>query len=311
MKDFTNNKFKAIFVCPKYWGIWLGVGILRIIHLLPYKTKITLGKWLGRQLYKLAKKRKNIAIQNLQNAFPYYTDTKIKQLVLLHFESLGISFFETMIVWWGQHRYQQDCFEKTLVSYKNLHYLEEVIQANKGAIILVPHFTTTDIIGLFLSFKTTIYPVYRPHDNLLIDYLILKGRTLNSMTPISKYNTKGMLKTLKQGKNLGFLPDQKYTSKGSVQVEFFGKLAPSNPATSKLVKITNCLILPTFLTRLNDGTYQLKFLKPIDNFATGNELQETLTLHEIYETEIKKNPSQYLWVHNRWELKDDKIVNTE
>lgn len=297
------NRFRYSFLLPNYWGIWFGVLILKTLNFLPHKSKLNLGKRLGRILYKLAKKRRIIATKNIRNAFPNLSLTEVNNLALEHFESLGISFFESMIVWCGQHRYKEDCFEKELVSYKNLNYLEESLQSSQGVIILVPHFTTTDIIGLFLSFKATISPVYRPHDNPLMDYLILKGRTIKGMTPISKYDTRAMIKILKKGDNLGFLPDQKYTAKGHVSVPFFNLNAPSNPATSKLTKLTNCLVLPTFLKRLEDGKYELKFLKPINNFASGDDYQDTLRLHKIYEQEITSNPAQYLWGHNRWNLK--------
>lgn len=302
-EKMTNDNFQKNFFLPKYWGIWLAVFILWLVHFLPYKVKLTLGKKVGRFIAKFSGKRKKLVILNLKNAFPNRSEQQINQLTKQHFESLGISFFESMLVWWGEHRQKEDCFEKKLVTYQNLPYLEQALQAEQGVIILVPHFTTTDIMGLFLSFKTTLYPVYRPHDNPLMDYLILKGRTLKGMNPISKYNTRAMIKTLKKGNNLGFLPDQKYTHKGHINVPFFGKDAQSNPATSKLAKITNCLVLPTFLKRLENGTYELTFHKPITNFSSGDDYQDTLRLHKIYEQEIINNPSQYLWVHNRWNLR--------
>lgn len=294
-------EFSKMFYAPKYWGIWIMVGLLRLLSFLPYKTKLKLGKWIGFLFYKSSKSRRDQAWSNIRNANPTLSDKDIEQLTHEHFESLGISLFESMIVWWGDHRKNKTMpFEKTLVEYENLAYLKEAESSKKGVIILVPHFTTTDIIGLFLSFVTTLHPVYRPHDNLLMDYLITKGRTLDNMTPISKFNTRGMIKTLKTGQNLGFLPDQKFTSKGHIKVPFFNQLAPSNPATSKLAKLTGCLVLPTFLERLDNGKYILRFQKPLENFPSGDDYEDTLRLHHIYEEEIKRNPTQYLWVHNRW-----------
>lgn len=300
-KPLSASKFKMAFFHPKYWGIWLLVGALKLLNTLPYHTKMSLGKRLGRLFYVVSKKRRERARENIHRALPELSPEEVNQLNRNHFESLGISIFESMTVWWGDHRKNKEKpFEKSLIQYEGLEHLNAALKSKKGVIILVPHFTTTDIIGLFLSFKTELFPVYRPHDNPFMDYLITKGRTLDKMTPISKLNTRGMIKTLKQGQNLGFLPDQKFTDKGSIDVPFFNDLAPSNPATSKLAKLTACLILPTFLTRLEDGSYRLKFYPPIENFASGDDYQDTLRLHKIYETEIRKNPSQYLWVHNRW-----------
>lgn len=296
-----STEFSKTFYTPKYWGIWLMVGLLRLLSFLPYKAKLKLGKWIGLLFYKFSKSRRDQAWSNIRNSLPELNDNEVDQLTYEHFESLGISLFESMIVWWGDHRKNKTMpFEKTLVEYENLAYLKEAEASKKGVIILVPHFTTTDIIGLFLSFVTTLHPVYRPHDNLLMDYLITKGRTLDNMSPISKFNTRGMIKTLKTGQNLGFLPDQKFSRKGRIKVPFFNQLAPSNPATSKLAKLTDCLVLPTFLERLDNGKYILRFQKPLDNFPSGDDYEDTLRLHRIYEEEIKRNPAQYLWVHNRW-----------
>lgn len=295
-------KFEWSFLHPKYWAIWLGLGFLRLLHLLPYKLKLRIGAWLGRNILRISKKRREHAKDNMEHAFPDKSVDDIETLLIKHFESLGISIFESMIVWWGDHRRNKDnSFEASLVNYQNIHFLEEAQKTGKGVIILVPHFTTTDIIGLFLSFKTELFPVYRPHDNPLMDYLIASGRTLENMTPISKFNTRGMIKILKSGRNLGFLPDQRFRDKGSISVTFFGRSAPSNPATSKLAKLTDCLVLPTFLERHENGFYTLKFLTPVKNFPSGDDYQDTLKLHQIYEQEIKQNPSQYLWVHNRWD----------
>jgi len=299
-----SAEFRTTFYAPKYWGVWLMVGLLRLLSFLPYRAKLKCGKWIGFLFYKLSKSRRNQARSNIRTAMPKLNDKDVEQLTYEHFESLGISLFESMIVWWGDHRKNKATpFEKTLVEYKNLEYLKDAEASGKGVIILVPHFTTTDIIGLFLSFVTSLHPVYRPHDNPLMDYLITKGRTLDNMTPISKFNIRDMIKTLKTGKNLGFLPDQKFTSKGHIQVPFFQQLAPSNPATSKLARLTKCIVLPTFLQRLENGRYILRFQKPLENFPSGDDYADTLCLHQIYEKEIQRNPAQYLWVHNRWNIK--------
>ncbi|QCU90708.1 lysophospholipid acyltransferase family protein [Thiomicrorhabdus sediminis] len=296
------SEFSYGFLHPKYWGIWLMVGFLRLLHCLPWTAKLWLGKKIGRLFMNLSKSRRETAKNNIRHAFPELDESSIHDLTQKHFESLGISLFESMLVWWGDHRRNKDNpFEKSLVSYENIEVLRQAEASKKGVIILVPHFTTTDIIGLFLSFKTSLKPVYRPHDNLLMDYLIAKGRTLDNMTPLSKFNTRAMIKTLKSGENLGFLPDQRFRAKGRIDVPFFGENAPSNPATSKLAQLTGCIVLPTFLTRLDNGHYVVRFEEPVENFPSGDDYEDTLKLHHIYEQAIRANPAQYLWVHNRWD----------
>lgn len=296
-------RFQKQFLCPKYWGIWFLLGLLRGLHCLPYRLRFRLGAWLGRTLGRFAKKRARIVEANLAIAFPEKTSTERQQIATQHFESLGISLFESMLVWWGDYRRHPDtAFEKGLVNVVGLEHLRAAEATGKGVIILTPHFTTTDIIGTFISFSTSLSAVYRPHDNPLMNYLIAKGRS-QSVKPISKYNLREMVKSLKQGENLGFLPDQRYRAKGKVDVPFFGVKAPSNPATSKLCKLTGALVVPTFLTRDKHFHYTLEFLPALENFPSQSDEEDTLRLHQIYENQIRKNPAQYLWVHNRWNIK--------
>jgi len=306
----TLDNFQLKFLCPKYWGIWLGIGLTKILSLLPYNTQFKLGKKIGHLLYTFGKKRRNIAQRNLTLAFPEKTATEIEQLNRQHFESLGIGFIETLIVWWGKHRkHGKQAPERHLVTYHGIEHLKAAQAKNQGVLILVPHFTHIDITGLFISMITEYSPIYRPHDNPLLEYFIKKGRTVinesgRQVLPIPNRDTRSMLKALRQGKSLCFLPDQKYTAKGHIEVPFFNHPAPSNPATSKLAQMTGCLVVPCFTRRDENNHYILTFHPALENFPTKDPYQDTLRLHHLYETEIRQNIPQYLWVHDRWNLKN-------
>lgn len=302
--------FNKRFYLPQYWGIWLGLGLLRLFAFIPYRWKFPIGKNLGKILYILAPKRKRLVKANLELCFPEKSNEERLKLTKSHFESLGISLMEMALVWWGDHKTNHEhAFERSIVQFIGEDNLKQAQAKGKGVLILAPHFTTLELTGLFVSFLTNYHAVYRPHDNLFMDYIIAKGRSIqfnngDKVQPVSNKNTRLMLKTLKSGKSMTFLPDQKYRAKGHVQVPFFGHSAPSNPATSKLSKLTGCAVVPTFTRRLENNQYEVEFLPALENFPSGDDYADTLRLHELYEAEIRRNPSQYLWVHNRWNLKD-------
>lgn len=302
-------QFKKAFLHPKYWAIWAGLGLLRLLAFTPYSWKQPVGKALGNLMYWLAPKRRRLAKANIALCFGDKTETERQTLLTQHFESLGIGLMEMGMVWWGQHKRDHDhAFERSLVRFIGKEHLLNAQAQNKGVLILAPHFTTLEVTGLFISFLTHYHAVYRPHDNELMDYLIAKGRSIqfsngDQVEPVSNANTRQMLKVLKAGQSLTILPDQRYRAKGHVEVPFFGHNAKSNPATSKIAKLTGCLVVPTFTRRLDDGHYEVEFLPALDNFPSGDDYADTLRLHQLYETEIRRNPAQYLWVHNRWNLK--------
>ncbi len=239
--------------------------------------------------------------------FPKKSVTDHQHILQEHFESLGISLMETGINLWGKHRHENNNNKN---EYKNTTYHGlENIEKNKnfGILLLTPHFTTVETTGLMLSFVLPYHPIYRPHDNPLMEYLITKGRIVNKLgknkerqvSPISNKKTHSLIKNLRNKKTLLILPDQRYGSKGKVDVPFFGVLAPSNPGINKLAKLGKAKVLPVFTRRI--GTkYQLTILPALENFPSGDDYKDTLRLHKLYEAEIKQNPSQYLWTHNRW-----------
>ncbi|WP_029935212.1 lipid A biosynthesis acyltransferase [Thiomicrospira pelophila] len=302
-------QFKKQFLCPRYWGIWLGVGLLRLLSFLPYQTKFSLGPALGRVMYWLSGGRRKLARQNIRLAFPNHSDTQTEQLLKDHFASLGISLMETAIVWWGDYRkHPNKGFERNLVHYEGIENLKKAQARGKGVLILAPHFTTLEMTGLFVSFLTHFNAIYRPHDNPLMDYLIAKGRSIpladgRCAHPIANHNTRSMLKVLRKGESMVILPDQRYRARGHVKVPFFGHMTRSNPATSKIAKLTNCAVVPCLTERTTDNRYIVTFLPALENFPSDSAEQDTLRLHAIYEQAIKNNPTQYLWVHNRWDLK--------
>lgn len=312
MKTHTKSPLasKTNFYHPKYWGIWFAVALLYLFSLLPLKWRFSLGRALGRLMFKLAKSRRQLVLANLELAFPNKTKHQKQLIAREHFESLGIQLAEMTITSWGHHRKNfAQAHEKEMVTFIGLEHLEKAQLDRKGAIMLTPHFTHIEMTSLFFSFLYPLHPVYRPHDNPLVDHLILTSRTFNNQAaPISYKDTRTMIRLLKKGEKLGYLPDQRYRGKGHVVVPFFNHAAKSHTATSKLAKLTGCPVIPTF-TRRKGMHYEVEFLAPLDNFPSGDDRADTQRLHQIYEEEINKNPAQYLWVHNRWDLEKNKQGN--
>lgn len=307
--------FELRFLCPRFWGIWLGVGLLWIIHLLPLKLQFYAGKTFGLFMYFLATKRRRLAHQNIKLAFPDLSLQQQKKLLKEHFNNLGLAIIETGIVWFGDHRkHPQNPKERRLVTFVGEEHLLDAVARDEGVLILAPHFTHLEISGLFISMLIHFNPVYRPHNNALMDYLIKRGRalprynadqsSLEFANPIANSDTRQMLRVLKKGENMILLPDQRYRSKGKVVVPFFNHEAKSNPATSKIAQLTKAQVVPTFTRRTGEFNYEVRFLPPLTGFPSESKETDTIRLHKLYEEEIQANPAQYLWVHNRWDLKD-------
>lgn len=287
------------FFHPRFWPTWLGVGLLRLLILLPWSWQLSLGKALGILLYNTLPSRRQISAINLEIAFPKLNAEELVKLNREHFISMGQGTLEAALGWWGS-----DKIIKKLSHFEGFEHLEETMK-HSNIILLGAHFVSLEVGGRMMALQTPLHVTYRPHQNELIENLVAAQRDKKYGKAIPKRNIRDMIKSVKNGSPTWYATDQNYRGKGSINVPFFGIDAPSNPGTSRLAKMTGAKIIPVICVRLNKTNdsrkgYLGKYLPPLDNFPSDNLYEDTKRLNQIIEDFIKDYPEQYLWSHKRY-----------
>ena len=71
-------------------------------------------------------------------------------------------------------------------------------------------------------------------------------------------------------------------------------------------------VLPMFYLKKPDDTYEFIIEKEITLVATGNRKQDmeenTRRFHAVIEQYIKKYPTQWVWMHNRWKTTPEMVA---
>ena len=82
-KQSSNDKyrFRLLFLHPRYWLTWLGLGFFLIFSLLPMTVLDGLGSRLGNFAARSNKKRFNIVRANLSLCFPDKSSSEIEEMV--------------------------------------------------------------------------------------------------------------------------------------------------------------------------------------------------------------------------------------
>ncbi|MDF2644080.1 MAG: htrB, partial [Pseudomonas sp.] len=93
-------RFQARFLHPRFWLLWLGLGLLWLIVQLPFRVLLVIGRALGGAMYWVATDRKYIAARNLELCFPHLSEAERTRLLKDNFASTGIAFFEMAMSWW-------------------------------------------------------------------------------------------------------------------------------------------------------------------------------------------------------------------
>ena len=84
---------------------------------------------------------------------------------------------------------------------------------------------------------------------------------------------------------------------------FFGTKVRTASAIVKLAIKYKSKIIPATCIRKNGINFEIEYFKPIEFEEIqqiGNESDILSYLNTFIEVWIKKNPEQWLWIHNRW-----------
>lgn len=292
----TERKPLHRFRAPKYWPIWLGLGVLRLVCLLPHGLALGTGRLLGRLAYALAGERRGIVRRNIELCFPELSAGERDALVRRHFEALGMSLIEM-----GLGRWASDSHLEALTTIEGLDHLRAALAAGKGVILLSAHFTTLELSGRVLGLNCPPFDaVYRRNRSDFITELLRTGRERSAAATIEKRNIKAMVRSLRQGRPVWYAPDQSYKRKGAEVVPFFGVPSMHTTATSTLARLGKAVTLPYFPRRRPDGRYELRILPPLRDFPSDDLVADTKKYVRVLEAHIRICPEQYFWIHRKF-----------
>ncbi len=284
---------------PRFWPIWFGIGVLRLIALLPFSVQIQLGKLLGQSLYFFARQRRAIATTNINSCFPELSLPARKALVKQTMIENGIGFIETGIAWWSRKLIKRD-----KVRIEGANYLVDAKAQGNGVILVGAHYSMLDLGGVLLSFVDEFDVMYRENKNPIFNHIMLKARGAFCNNTIERSDMRRVVRCLKAGNIVWYAPDQDYGPRGSVFVPFFGVDAATTTATARLAKINNSPILILgYLRNANNDGYSLSISPPLVGFPSGDDLADARAINSRLEQEIRKAPAQYMWVHRRFKTR--------
>jgi len=288
------------FIAPRYWPIWLGIALLRLINLLPYRWQTVIGTAFGRLALRLARRRRHIASINLRLCFPELDETQQRQLLRQHFEALGMLLIEMGISWWSSPQRL-----KQLVRIEGLEHLYRALDLGKGVILLIAHFTTAEIGGQALGLQVPFHFMHRRNENPLLAAIMEHGRKKTEEEMIAHDDVRTMLRALKQGHAVWYAPDQNYRHKGSLMIPFFGIPAPTNSATARIARTSGAPVVSYYTHRLEDGSgYRLTIQPALDNFPSDDIEADTRRISAVIEGQVRQQAAEYLWVHQRFKARD-------
>ncbi len=277
----------------------VGVGVLWLLHFLPLWLLALLGRGLGRLAYLLGRERREVVHTNLRLCFPAMPVEERERLARRHFEAVGRSLLERSLCWWAA--------EARLCRLARIEGIERLrALAGKPLILLVPHFVGLDIFATRLGLEVNGASIYSKQKDPLIDRLLYRGRTRfgDQLVVSRQEGMRSILRALKQGRPLYYLPDMDYGPRDALFVPFFGVPAATVPGVSRLARLTGAKVLPCLARMLPGGAgYVLDIREAWSDFPGVNVETDTHRMNACIEGWVRELPEQYYWVHKRFKTR--------
>jgi KDO2-lipid IV(A) lauroyltransferase len=283
-------------LAPRYWPTWVGLGVLRLLALLPFAGMIAVCVVLGRLVRLIPTRFARVARRNLELCFPELDRKARERLLDRHFASLGVALLEIPLAWWGSPRRIA-----RLAHVEGREHLEAAQALGRGVMLLTAHFTPMEMAGRVLASLTPVGFLYRPTSNEVLAYALGRFRTRFGGHPIPYDDIRAFIGALRKNEAVWYAPDQSYRKKGAEMVRMFGIPTATNTLTSRLARTTGAPVLPYFVRRL-PGTqgYGAVIHPPLENFPSTDPVADAERFNHLIEAQIRLAPEQYLWIHRRF-----------
>jgi Kdo2-lipid IVA lauroyltransferase/acyltransferase len=281
-------------LAPRYWLTWAGLGLLRLLALLPYAAIARLGRLIGVLLRHLPLGFVRTARRNMELCLPELTTAQREQLLNEHFKSLGIALLEIPFAWWSTPERLA-----RITRFEGTEHLQAALARGRGVILLTAHFTSLEMAGRTLLSLAPVSFLYRPTKNAVIAYALRRFRTARGGHAIPKDDIRAFISALRHNECVWYAPDQSYRKKGAEMVRLFGIPAATNTLTSRLARTTGATVLPYFFQRL-PGTqgYRAVIHPPLE--LSDCAVADTERFNHLIEAQVRLAPEQYLWIHRRF-----------
>jgi len=288
---------------------WFVYVLLRIflffVFLFDVEKALKFACFLGRGLWKYYHRGRQRAIENLKASFPDKDDAWIEQVGIRSFEHLVML---TVDVIFSPKVIRKENWEQ-YSSYINVERVKWMMAGHQPLLLVAAHYGNFEIMGYLLGeFGFDIYSIARPFDNRFLNRYLYDVRQRKGQKIIDKKGAaEQMEQIVRQGSALCFIADQNAGKKG-IFVDFFGRKASTYKSIGLLAIQYNLPIGVGVSRRAgNRFFFEIEMARLIMPEEWKDKEDPLLWITQEYtkafENSIRKDPTQYLWIHRRWKTR--------
>src|SRR5215467_1385238 len=247
---------------------------IKILGLMPRSLSRAFAIGIGRMVYLLHVRLRQVGMRNLAMALPEKSEAERARILRGVFTSLGRQLADLCQF----PRFTPENIDQVVV-YDGLENYERAYARGKGVLFLTAHFGGWELSAFAHSLHGHwLHVVMRPMDNPYLDRLLQSYRTMHGNKVVPKDDfVRGLLAAMKCGETVGILMDTNMTPPQGVFVDFFGLPACTASGLARIALRTDAAVVPAFT--LWDSTtrkYKLRFDAPLTLVRSGEDDADVL-----------------------------------
>ena len=240
---------------------------------------------------------KKLIKSNIQRAIPAISTQQINNIKKNMWNNYGRTLSEYMFL----KKFRNNKLESN-IHLEGGEILEQIKNDKTPVIFVSGHFSNFELMAMQIEKSDiNLATIYRPLNNIFLNVLMERIRKKYICKNQIKKGTGGvrqLLKLYKQGYSIALMIDQRVSE--GIRSKFFDKYAYTTTIPAQFVKKFKCKVVPIYIERLNDINFNIKVEKPIEFLNDTSTEKITRDLNIWLESMILKNPSKWIWSHNRW-----------
>ncbi len=293
----------------KHWQYLPVQGLLYIISLMPFWVLYGIADFIFVLVYYVVRYRRKIVAKNMRESFPELSDKELSKIARKFYRNFADYIVETIKL----NHISDDEIKRRMV-FKNMDIIDRLFDEKRSIAAYFSHCGNWEWVPSITlwSRHTTgkdveFCQVYRPLKNKWYDEYMLRLRSrFNSLSFKKKTVLRDLLllRRREMPSITGFMSDQK-PSKGDEShiVKFLNHPSAVITGTEQVARKLDMAVVYFDMHKLSRGYYELEVKLITDNTSTMEPMAITDAYVKLLEETIKRNPSIWLWTHNRWKHK--------
>jgi len=274
--------------------------VLKFLTRLPLPMLYVLGSFAYFVAYHVMRWHRELAARNLANAFPEKSPDERAALLKQSYINLGQTLAETF---WGFGASAEQLAQR--VAIENPEVIERYIAAKVPVVVLTAHVCNWEWLlpGTAAQFGIPIDAVYKPLRVASLDKFIrdTRSRFGGKPIPIQSFLFE-LMRRAGEARAYAMVADQTPPrNMDKYWTRFLNQDTAFFTGADKIARFLDAPVIYIAMRRVSQGHYSVRVHVLVEPpYDYDDDLQVVERYARRLELEIRANPADWLWVHNKW-----------